>query len=439
MAREKGMGNLQREKSGRWTLRVGINGKCISRSTGTTDREKAEEYLQRFLAPLGLGSRRLPLSDVWLSYVMSPNHRELAPSTMESKRLIWQDFARWMEKNHLEIGSLAEVTREAVGEYLACVRLEVCAATYNRRICVLREIFNCLADKASLQSNPWDGVVLHVEHCHSRRELEPDELDRLISSAGKLGEEWRSLILIGIYTGLRLGDACRLRWDSVNLERGIIQLIPSKTKNYANGKPITIPLHPELVTLMIKYNTSNEDVQNKDNVVKSQPRSPYVLPTLARYYDTQKWCINHGLTRIFKMADIETGVKIDGRRKKTPNATFHSLRHTFVSFAANAGVPLPVVQSIVGHCSTAMTRHYYHENEDSLRAAVATIPSIMTLRSGNSIRNETSPSMLRTMPSDAVQPKTIEQRLKQLERLHRKELVSEDEYISARARILAEI
>ena len=45
MAREKGMGNLQLEKSGRWTMRVGIKGKRYCRSTRTTDREKAERII----------------------------------------------------------------------------------------------------------------------------------------------------------------------------------------------------------------------------------------------------------------------------------------------------------------------------------------------------------------------------------------------------------
>ena len=49
MAREKGMGNLQQEKSGRWTMRVGIGGKRYCRSTRTTDREQAERVLLRFL------------------------------------------------------------------------------------------------------------------------------------------------------------------------------------------------------------------------------------------------------------------------------------------------------------------------------------------------------------------------------------------------------
>lgn len=73
---------------------------------------------------------------------------------------------------------------------------------------------------------------------------------------------------------------------------------------------------------------------------------------------------------------VVTSIKIEGRRHKTPEATFHSLRHTFVSFAANAGVPLHIVQSIVGHESTAMTRHYYHENIAALKSAVAAIPTL---------------------------------------------------------------
>lgn len=58
--------------------------------------------------------------------------------------------------------------------------------------------------------------------------------------------EWHKLFLIGIYTGLRLGDCCRLDWSSINLASGIIQLIPSKTRRHAHGHPITIPIHSAL-------------------------------------------------------------------------------------------------------------------------------------------------------------------------------------------------
>lgn len=93
MAREKGTGNLQREKSGRWTVRVGINGRRLSRSARTTDRDKAERFLNRFLAPLGLGAERLPLADAWHHYEMSPNRRDIAKTTLDTKRSVWMAFA----------------------------------------------------------------------------------------------------------------------------------------------------------------------------------------------------------------------------------------------------------------------------------------------------------------------------------------------------------
>ena len=57
MAREKGMGNLQREKSGRWTMRVSIKGKRYSRSTRTKDRDQAERVLL-LLGVAGLALKR---------------------------------------------------------------------------------------------------------------------------------------------------------------------------------------------------------------------------------------------------------------------------------------------------------------------------------------------------------------------------------------------
>ena len=101
-----------------------------------------------------------------------------------------------------------------------------------------------------------------------------------------------------------------------------------------------------------------------------------MLPMIAEMYGRARWQVSHELSRIFKAANIVTSVRIEGRHRRTPEATFHSLRHTFVSFAANAGVPLHIVQSIVGHESTAMTRHYYPENLTALTSAVAAIPTL---------------------------------------------------------------
>jgi integrase len=110
--------------------------------------------------------------------------------------------------------------------------------------------------------------------------------------------------------------------------------------------------------------------------IPESERGVFVIPEIANDYTGARWKISQGIAQIFDSANITTSIQLEGRSRKTPEATFHSLRHTFVSLAANAGVPLHIVQSIVGHESTAMTRHYYHENVDSLRMAVNAIPNL---------------------------------------------------------------
>ena len=455
MAREKGTGNLQQEKSGRWTVRIGINGRRLSRSARTTDRDKAEKFLERFLAPLGLGAVKLPLAEAWHHYEMSPNRRDLARSTLESKRIVWMGFARWMEHNHLEIAHLAEVTETAVAEYLADFRCHHSASTYNGHVCVLREIFRVLADKAGITHDPWAGVCLKADDSISRRELSIDEVERLYTAASKDGKEWKLLLMTGIYTGMRLGDCCRLKWENVHLDRGVIQIIPEKTKKHMHGKPVTIPIHPSLMAeLRIvredgigkreEMGTGNGDVCQGTcdaAVGRDDPIAPhaFVNPKVADLYMNRKWQLDEGLRKIFKAANITMSIRVEGRCRKTVVASFHSLRHTFVSLSANAGVPLPVVQSIVGHCSTAMTRHYYHENEEVLRQAVEAIPSFGVNAPRTPVVGLSVGGADISAPAPQKRREGVPARLRRLGKYLAQGLVTEAEYATARQRILSEV
>jgi integrase len=52
------------------------------------------------------------------------------------------------------------------------------------------------------------------------------------------------------------------------------------------------------------------------------------------------------------------------------NVRFQDLRHTFITWMAERGVPLQIVQSMVGHMSVRMTRHYTHVSSQAARQAV---------------------------------------------------------------------
>ena len=388
--RRKGLGGLQQEPTGIWTVRAYINGKRVSKSTGTKDRKEAEKFAADYLRPYVKGDAQrtydniqalvesdekrkermldelpqLTLADAWEAYVKTPNRRDLSDATLEGKQRVWLSWVKWMGEHFKEEVELRQVSVKAVEAYLAYMRQHNSASTYNNRLCVLREIFHALQRQARAYTDPWVGIKLRADDSHSRRELTIEEIKRLAAVASRTGDEYRKLFAIGIYTGLRLGDCCRLNWKSVDVVRSIIQLIPSKTRKYSHGRPITIPIHTVLHDVLCETPESR--------------RIGPVLPGLNKLYESKNGRpeVSRRVTKIFRNDGIVTSVNVEGRKFKAPEATFHSLRHTFVSMSANAGVPLHIVQSIVGHESTAMTRHYYHENETALRQAVAAIPSI---------------------------------------------------------------
>ena len=56
-----------------------------------------------------------------------------------------------------------------------------------------------------------------------------------------------------------------------------------------------------------------------------------------------------------------------------PPHPIHSLRHSFGTTMAAAGVPLPVLQELMGHADVKTTRRYVHVNERQKRDAIASV------------------------------------------------------------------
>ena len=421
-------GSLQCERSGVWTMRVMLGGKIYSRSAGTKDHELAKMELSKFVTAIECEhkSKAEPgaLLKEWPRYESSSEAARLSPKLRMNRYRAWRYFSAWMAAACPGVESASEVTRPMVESYMSFFGNGRSAMTYNLCICHLRSVFRVLLGKDAEESNPLNFVATRFSDSHPRRELSADEVRRVIATAADEGGEWPRLISIAVYTGLRLGDCCRLRWESVNLAQGVIQLVPQKTRRYAGGRIVTIPIHEQLMASLVSTPAAS--------------RSGFVLPGIAGEFETARWRISKGLDRIFDGAGIVKSVMYEGRNRLTPSATFHSLRHSFVSFAANAGVPLVVVQAIVGHTSTAMTHHYYHANESALRRAVNAIPAFG--RDGKTVRKgATYSDALHGYDSCGCRLPSVTQRLAQAKRLLKAGHITEAEYSGLRERILEQV
>ena len=83
--------------------------------------------------------------------------------------------------------------------------------------------------------------------------------------------------------------------------------------------------------------------------------------------------VNIDVLRVIRWIGLEPSISVPGRNKKMTVYGFHSLRHSFASFCADAGVPKAVLLSILGTDSDIADKYYTHVGEDAQLLAINAI------------------------------------------------------------------
>jgi len=382
--RRKGAGTL--EKRGKvYIARWVVNGERHTKSTGCSTIEEAEKKLAEFTDPYRTKDKikilreltaqlddakaheqeledaqpALAIADCFDAYKRSTQRGDCGPATLRVYERHCNKLAKWFSQHHPDMTELRQVTPEAVNEFASDLSESLKSGTFNQHVVFYRCLWKSLRKTARLPGdNPWEDIQKKSLVVHSRRELTVEELHRVCST---LTGEMRTLFAIGIYTGLRLGDCATLKWDNVDLARRFISVIPAKTSRH--GTRVKIPIHSTLAAMLAE--------------TPANRRKGEILPqTAKKYRDTVGIALCAEIRDIFESCGIQTRVKDPGRKRSSTEVGFHSLRHTFVSLAANAGAPFALVQSIVGHSTAEMTRHYFHENDEALKTTVDTLPDV---------------------------------------------------------------
>jgi len=305
----------------------------------------------------------LSLVAAWTAFASPTSGRKpCEKSTLGSYEYTWTQFQDWLETEHPDVKTLRGVTVEIAKGYLdSQLARGVSPTTYNNHLALLRYIFKTLRKPARLTENVWMEFPRMETNKESRRELTIDEL-KLVCSKAK--GEMKTLFAIGLYTGLRLGDACTLRWGEVDLNRNLIRRIPNKIRRKKGARGLLqIPIHPVLHDLLQR--------------LPGDKISGFVLPETAnRYLGKCRSRVTDLIQAHFEDCGIETLRERENGIRSIVNVGYHSLRHSFITLCALSGTPLAVLQSLVGHSSPKMTEIYSHSNRLAEQNAVAALPAI---------------------------------------------------------------
>lgn len=207
-----------------------------------------------------------------------------------------------------------------------------------------------------IETSPADPIGVKVDD-EIQRELFSEAEARMLLDAAE--GEWKTLLMLGYYTGLRLSTAAQLRWEAVDLTGKTIS-VPKPGKG---GRAVRIPIHDALhAHLMLRASSDKADA--------------WLMQSLSSAESGGKRGLSLDFKKIAKLAGV------DLREVKRPNGhnfcrrTFHSLRHGFVSGLANEGVAPEQRRAITGHKTESVHARYTHLEDEVLRKAVNKLPPI---------------------------------------------------------------
>ncbi|MGA9756576.1 MAG: tyrosine-type recombinase/integrase [Desulfobaccales bacterium] len=216
-------------------------------------------------------------------------------------------------------------------------------ATVRHVLCIVRQGFNkAVVWRLWSGENPCKGVSFPSPNNARQRFLSQEEAAKVLESLRRRSDQVARIATLSLYGGLRLGEVLGLRWSNVDLKNGIIFVQDSKNRE---SRPI-------FITEPIKQVLGELTPGAPDELLfKTKAGNPVQQLSKSFAITVNELKLNEGVS--------------DPRER----VSFHTLRHTYASWAVMAGVPIYIVGKSIGHKTMAMTQRYAHLAPESHRAA----------------------------------------------------------------------
>lgn len=212
-----------------------------------------------------------------------------------------------------------------------------------------------------LPENPVEGVRLPKVPKIETRVLSREEQERLILAARLAPEPAAFGIIFDLFTGLRLGELCGLRWEHVYLERQAFQVC--ETRNRLPNHDDSIAAYTSVQTLpTTKTDNSRRTVYLMDQLCEDLKAYREIQQSVAAQYpgynpDGYVFCQENGAP--YEPRTFQDLFKRCVRRAGIKDANFHALRHTFATRSLEQGMDVVTLSRLLGHASPSITLDKY--------------------------------------------------------------------------------
>ena len=245
----------------------------------------------------------------------------------------------------------SEITTDMIELYLE-KRLQTSAHVANKELQYLRALFNYGIRKSLIEGNPADGIDFFPVIKRMKYVPPKEDLLKVISVGDPEAQQYLWTILL---TAGRVGEINRLTWDDVVLDRRVITLWTRKRKG-GHLEPRQVPMIQKLYEVL-RHRHDSRDAE-----------MPWVFWHTYWSRKAGAWVKGPYGERKRLMSTLCKNAKVRYFR-------YHSLRHLTASILDDLGVPMGVIQRILGHRNRRTTEIYLHSIGEAEREAMSKLES----------------------------------------------------------------
>lgn len=270
---------------------------------------------------------------------------EIRPSQSPSVKVVFEQFfdsiresrAAWTIKSYetklqtalkaIGVQRITEITAPRIQAYINDRLKKVSSATVMGNIRALSRFLSFARKRGYIDSDP----VKQVERPRTiskrlPRFLSKQEIKHLLEAAK--GTPLYAPIATALYAGLRRSELLNLQWEDIDFKRALVYIRARDSFHLKNWEERAVPLHSKLCGWLKR-------IRKEKGPCFLVGRRPMAANFLSRE-----------VIRAMKKAGIK-------------NATLHTLRHTFASQAATAGISLLKISKWLGHKTPQITYSVY--------------------------------------------------------------------------------
>jgi integrase len=248
----------------------------------------------------------------------------------------------------LMAGGNRRASKDAEGRRRALAR-----GTLKGLLNILSGMLERAVEDSWLDRNPARGLARELPASATAAEVEeievftPDELSRLLATAGREYPDYYAFVLCLARSGVRLGEAVALEWRDVDFDRRVLLIRRSERRGRVSvpksGKARRVEMSRQLARVL----ADRKSFQEAEAALAGHaaPTRVFLHPGTLTPIRDDAWR-NNVWTPMLRRT---------GLRYRKP----HTLRHTFASLLIEGGESLKYVQEQLGHHSPAFTLAVY--------------------------------------------------------------------------------